>query len=558
MFLTEEEVRRVVRKRLIAEATDATEVTKDIGSGVAAGLGTATALTVGAAASPTFAAATMGSTGLAALAGESMIGLTAANIWNPVGWSIIAGVAVGTGLYFLFGDADGNKVVERVLSSPGNPIFTDTQKLLSDIEQGLAKDNPDAIPAGGLKHEPIPDSEIEAYVEKLYAATKGRFMGTGMGTDEEAIRKVFNEIPTLMDVALVSKYFQEDYSDAWTFDSNLYNVMINELSDSDFNKYVTRPLDPAKKPLLTLGGKTYTLDQLKQWGKDIEKAKKEAKDTLTLIDPNSLKGNFVKRIQHIMNLYAVQKELGKNIAEDGAWGPKTEEMFNVFLNHVSNNHSIFKDDDAFKNFKQGEHSWKAVSAATVGKYPGYTSNTKGCLAFVTDGYNDNIDYGTGKKKIAGSSGGGKTSGGGKKVRKVEDQAAGVVGAGLVPSVRVTLAGPGKDTLESIGFPANTSTELASTVATRVKGTITGGVINLTVVSDRNGRIKSVRVAPGQRRNPINRQFENLRNVVRRYLEKAGNVDNTLIEPSRSKRNKFNPNRKSRKFELVLDFPAGTY
>jgi len=570
VFLTEQEVRNVIRKRLIQEATDGTEVVKDVGAGVAAGVGTAAALGAAAGVSGTVGTAVTGGaiatgTGIfgtgGAMVGGAMsgvAGLGAANVWNPVGWTIIGGIAVGTALYFLYGDADGNELVKKVLSSPNNPILDETQKLLGDLEKELAKDNPDAIPEGGFKHEQIPESEIAAYVEALYAATKGKLFGTGLGTDEEGIRKVFNEIPTLMDVAIVSKYFQEDYSDAWTFDSNLYNVMVNELGDSDFNKYVTRPLDPTKKPLIMLGGKPYTLEDLKKWGQDVEKAKKEAKEALVLIDPGSLKGNFVQRIQHIMNLYAVQKELGKNIAEDGAWGPKTNEMFYVFLNHVANNHTMFKDDDLFKNFKQGEHSWESVSTALISKYPGYISNAKGCLCFVTDGYNDNVDFGSGKKKLVGSGGGGK-----KRTKKVEDQAAekkvggavGSVGTGLVPSVAVTLAGSGKNTLESIGFPAQTSQRLVSVVATRVRGTITGGTINLTVVVNKNGKVKSVRPAPGQRRNPINVQFENLKNVVRRFLEKAGSADNSLIQPSRTREN-FRS--KSRKFEIVFDFPAGTY
>ena len=190
---------------------------------------------------------------------------------------------------------------------------------------------------------------------------------------------------------------------------------------------------------------------------------------------------------------------------------------------------------------------------------------KGCLAFVVDGYNGNVDYGSGKKSISGGGsggGGGGGAGGGTKVTKQkvsggepDIKAATRSGSGLVPEVSVTLAGPGKNTLESVGFPARTSERLASTISTRVKGTITGGVVNLTVVVNRNGTVNNVRIAPGQRRNPINKQFENLKNVVRRFLEKAGNANNELITPSRAR---VNFRQKTRKFELVLDFPAGTY
>ena len=118
-----------------------------------------------------------------------------------------------------------------------------------------------------------------------------------------------------------------------------------------------------------------------------------------------------------------------------------------------------------------------------------------------------------------------------------------------------MAGPGKNTLESVGFPPATSDRLVLAISKRVRGTITGGTINLTIVTNRSGIVSNVRVAPGQRRNPINKQFENLRNVVRRFLEKAGSADVDKIEASKVR---AKIKAKSRKFELVLDFPAGTY
>ena len=129
------------------------------------------------------------------------------------------------------------------------------------------------------------------------------------------------------------------------------------------------------------------------------------------------------------------------------------------------------------------------------------------------------------------------------------------GFGLKPTVSVILAGQGKSSLESIGFGEGTTKGLIDAVSQRVKGNISGGTINLTVVTDRQGVVKNVRLAPGQRRSSVAKQFENLRNVVRRYLEKAGSADNNKIEPSRV-RSKIRA--KTRKFELVLNFPAGRY
>ena len=558
IFLNEKQIREVIRKRLMQETNTPTEVVKDLGTGVAVGVGTAA--TLGAMGVGTTAVAATGMSGAAA----GVLGLGAANFWNPVGWGIIGAAAVGTALYFILDQTEGSEVVKQVLSHPGGTLVPEIEKTLKELESKLSAQGVET-PEGGYKHQYIPDSEVDDYVNALYEATKGGFLNMGLGTDEEGIKVVFNNIPTLMDVAKVSKYFQEDHSDAWTFDPNLYNVMTEELSQSDFNKYVTRPLNPETKPVIMLGGKPFTLAELKEWNGAIKGIKGGDETGGDLIEPSSLKGNTVQKIQNVMNLYSERSELGLKISEDGKWGQKTDGLWEKYLNHVVVNHGIFKEDVALQTFEAGFHSWANVSAVSVGTYPGYTGNMKGCLAFVVDGYNGNVDYGSGKKSISGGGsggGGGGGAGGGTKVTKQkvsggepDIKAATRSGSGLVPEVSVTLAGPGKNTLESVGFPARTSERLASTISTRVKGTITGGVVNLTVVVNRNGTVNNVRIAPGQRRNPINKQFENLKNVVRRFLEKAGNANNELITPSRAR---VNFRQKTRKFELVLDFPAGTY
>ncbi|HAI41578.1 MAG TPA: hypothetical protein DCM40_27425, partial [Maribacter sp.] len=456
-----------------------------------------------------------------------------------------------------------------------------TQKELSKIEEETKKklseagmnDQLENFPS--LQHAALKASDYRGWAEEFYQATKGSGdLAFGMGTDEDAIRDTIRKVGakgSLMDLAITSVVFFKEYN------KPLIKVLQEELSDEksltftgDMKTYVRDPIDEIENVICWTDGngqrKCYSEEELKKWIEETDKIIKAGgveDDDITVIDPNALDGNLVQRIQYIMNKYSERENLGLKIGEDGSWGPKTDSLWEKFLNHVVVNHTTFKGVEALQQFKDGFHSWDSVSAASVSTYPGYTSNMKGCLAFVTDGYNGNTDYGEGKKKISGG-GGGVGPGPKKKVKQrtdidqqpaIDDSGPEIVTAGLQPDVRVTLAGPGKDTLESIGFPAKTSERLASTIATRVRGSITGGTINLTVVANRNGKVSSVRVAPGQRRNPINKQFENLKNVVRRFLEKAGNANNTLIEPSKA-RATFKS--KSRKFELVLDFPPGRY
>ena len=577
MFLNEAEVRKIIRARLLKEQDTFQNIsTKELGDDeqkggeVAADVGIATLAGVGTAVG---AAEVASLSSLSALAAQ---GTTAAAAGGPPGWAIAAGVAAAAGVAYLL--LDEGDVGAKVASILDGTWGAKTQKELSKIEEETKKklkeagmtDQLENFPS--LQHSALKESDYRGWAKEFYDATKGSGdLAFGMGTDEDAIRDTIRKVGakgSIMDLAITSVVFFKEYK------KPLIKVLQEELSDEksltftgDMKTYVRDPIDEIKNIICWVDGngkrECYTEEELKKFVAETDKIIKEGgvvdKET-KIIDPNSLEGNFVKRIQKIMNMYSTRENLGVQINEDGSWGPKTDGLWTKFLNHVVVNHKTFKTVEPLQQFNSGFHEWSAVSAATISLYPGYTGRMKGCLAFVTDGYNGNTDYGEGKLKISG--GGTRPSPTRKKVRQttsddepVSIPTGGRTGSKLVPTARVTLAGSGKDTLESIGFPANTSDQLVSTIATRVRGDISGGVINLTVVVNRNGKVTSVRVAPGQRRNPIRRQFENLTNVVRRFLEKAGSADNKLITPSKA-RETFRA--KSRKFELVLDFPAGTY
>ncbi len=576
MFLNENEVRKIIRKRLLEQSTEFQGVStaelgadKQSGAEVAGEVATAVATGIGVATAVEAAAVAATSTSIIGQAGAVALG-------GPVAWGVAAGVAAAAGVsYLLLAESDVGKKVETILDGT---FGAKTQKELSKIEEQTKKKLKEAgmedelATFPSLQHAALKQSMYKGWAKDFHDAMKGSGdLAFGAGTDEKKIKKTIQDIGkngSLMDLSITAViYFKENLEGD---NGTLIKHLQEELSDSDMEEFVRKPIEAIENIICwNDGGKRncYSRKELEAWIAETDKVIKAGgveEGGGETIDPNTLKGNNIQKIQHIMNKYSEREKLGVTITEDGDWGPETDRLWTKFLNHVVVNHKTFKGNDFLQTFKNGFHSWSSVSAASVSTYPGYTSSLTGCLCFVVDGYNGNTDYGEGKKKI---SGGKVTKGGGgpgpkKKQRTdvdqqaaIDDSGAGSVGARLQPDVRVTLAGPGKDTLESIGFPAQTSERLASTIATRVRGTITGGTINLTVVANRNGKVSSVRVAPGQRRNPINKQFENLKNVVRRFLEKAGNADNSLIEPSKA-RETFRA--KSRKFELVLDFPPGTY
>ena len=615
MFLNEAQIRDIIRKRLIIEKAKeyeqtGGEIAGDIAKAGAAGAATTAGITAGLGVAGTTAAGTAltaaatapgvaaMSTTTAAIAAGNVAGgglassAAAALASGPPGWAIAAGVAVGLGVaYILLDEGDVGGDVEGILNGTWasktnaelKKVEEETKAKLKDagMEDQLAKFPP-------LTHYNDVMDLHSKMAKRLYRATKGGFFG--MGTDEDEIEKVIDDMPSLMDLSLTAASFKKQYK------MDLVKVFNEELSDEeslgfteDMETYVRTPIQNLKNKAVICfkdgngEKKCYSEKELIAFSKEMEELVKNPpapkRGNIKKIDPNTLQGNFVQRIQHIMNSYSATHNLGLNISEDGKWGAQTDGLWEKFLNHVFSNHATFKNLAYAKTYQSGMYQWTQVSKDMVGDFPGYINNTRGCLAFVTDGHNGSTDYGSGAKKITGGGGGGRRrggggsgSGGGQVQTKVKDtdvdkqaQVRGG-GGGLTPSVAVTLAGPGKNTLESIGFPSQTSSRLASTVATRVRGTITGGKINLKVTVDRNGIVKSVRTARGQRRNPINVQFEDLKGVVRRFLEKAGRIpagDDSLIEPNRARqRVRLRRNQKSaiksRSFELVLDFPAGTY
>jgi hypothetical protein len=589
MFLNEAELRKVIRKRLLQEKSSeyeqsGGEIAGDVAVAAAGGVAGAAAIGTGLAianvGSASGAAALATSFYAPAVAGGYMTTASAAGglmgISNPVGWGILATVAIGAGLaYILLDEGDVGGDIEAILNGSW---AKQTNEQLKKVEDETKKKMQEAGMEAELAGFPsfVHYNDVMGLHEKmskrLWRATKGGFMG--MGTDEDEIEKVIRAMPSLMDLSLTALKFKEAYK------MDLIKVFNEELSDEeslmytgDMEDFVRKPIQDLKnKAIICFKGKDgkkkcYSELALIAFTNEIDNLIKNPqvvepeKVNFEKIDPNSLSGNSVKRIQYIMNRYSERFSLGKKITEDGQWGSKTDELWQLFLNHTFVNHETFKTLSYAKTYQSGMYQWIQVSKDMITNYPGYLGNTIGCLAYVTDGFNGGTVYGSGKSKITTSGGGGGGSGGAnprKKVRKDEPDIQSKIdrsGGGLVPKASIALAGPGKNTLESVGFPPATSDRLVLAISKRVRGTITGGTINLTIVTNRSGIVSNVRVAPGQRRNPINKQFENLRNVVRRFLEKAGSADVDKIEASKVR---AKIKAKSRKFELVLDFPAGTY
>jgi hypothetical protein len=290
MYIKEDEIRKLVRKKLVQEsrlneagAGSAGTAAKDVASGLAATAATGVAATAGYGAIAGLAGGTGALAGASSALTSAGSALAAA---GPPGW-IAAGV-IGLGVaayYFGFNHADGGDISNKVLDTS---YYKKMEEACRKISQAH-KDAGNITLSGKWKSQPEKISQTQAieFAERLYDATKGGTFGLGLGTDEDEIKDVLNEIPTVFDISYVSEIFEKQYKSSWTFDSNLLNVFNEELNESDFGKYVEAVIaDKMNTAFITLFGETITLAEWETYSdtsnavaKDVDSELKEEKPT---------------------------------------------------------------------------------------------------------------------------------------------------------------------------------------------------------------------------------------------------------------------------------------
>ena len=138
-----------------------------------------------------------------------------------------------------------------------------------------------------------------------------------------------------------------------------------------------------------------------------EGTEEEEGTTYAALPFRGLSAPVVKNIQITMNEYCVTRGISEEmIEEDGQWGPETQSRWeNEFAGHVLDNHSVISNSQGAADITDadltGKGSWKNVSKALIGEFPGYNSSQTGCLAFCVDGYNDNTRFGDRRQRRGG-------------------------------------------------------------------------------------------------------------------------------------------------------------
>lgn len=235
---------------------------------------------------------------------------------------------------------------------------------------------------------------------------------------------------------------------------------------------------------------------------------------------------YVLNIIKTMNAYAAKKSLEGYTPppEENKWSPVVQEAWLKFAPHALANCNLYSQ------FKiSNVENWKNMSAAMRSKYPGYTPNPRGCLAFCLDAYYCELRYGN----EAPSSGGGGRSGGGGGGGSGGDGDRRGGGAQKVSSKKITveLAQTGKSfkesgfSLEGGGDPDERMIQaiLNEMSAQSKRAGYPGGILTFFLVI-RGNRITDVRIERGGGQNAgLNYPYRNL-------LRTFEDIGNRLIFP----------------------------
>jgi len=235
---------------------------------------------------------------------------------------------------------------------------------------------------------------------------------------------------------------------------------------------------------------------------------------------------YVLNIIKTMNAYAVKKSLEGYTPppEENNWSPVVQEAWLKFAPHALVNCNLYN------GFKISDVSnWKNMSAAMKSKYPGYTPNPRGCLAFCLDAYYCELRYGN---QAPSSSGGGGGGGGGGSGGSGDGRETAETKRTASNKITVELAQTGESftgsgfRLEGPGNPDNLMIEaiLNEMSAESKRAGYPGGLLTFFLVI-RGNRISDVRIERGGGQNSgLNYPYRNL-------LRTFEDIGNRLIFPA---------------------------
>jgi hypothetical protein len=294
----------------------------------------------------------------------------------------------------------------------------------SSLEEHLYKEFKDQI--ANIENIVLPDDqEASALAFRLKTATLDyspigavKLLSTevGLGTDEDEIKKVILDSKSQLGFAKVCISF-ESITNKKTFEK-VYQDEIDIPAEQE--EYVINPILGLPFVVLNVDGteKFYSAKEFSNLLKEAQETK-EAEDKKAASDacspPTTLAKPYIENIIKVMNAYAEKygnyveiNPFQEKITNSTTWDESVQTLWLEFAPHALSNCDLFK---GFSPSEDGVTSWPKMSAKMISKYPGYTPDPRGCLAFCLDAFCCKDEFGskapeTSSSKRSSSSGGG--------------------------------------------------------------------------------------------------------------------------------------------------------
>ena len=285
-------------------------------------------------------------------------------------------------------------IVDKVTThTPANNIYLKLKSLIDSMSNAII----------------IEESKSKEIARKLQKATLDYTVLGVPGTDEDAIRDAINESGSQINFAkvcvtfheLTTKSFKDVYKDelGGGFDVGSTGYM------KDQRTYVIEPIQDLPFITIDVNGEAKGLSE-KEFFEQLELAKagKTSDDSEECTPPAGFEAPFFTNSVKVMNDYAEKKSIqGYEAAPvQETWGDGHQEAWELFVKHAFENCDLFKS----YNLPNEGKTWKEVSEALIGDFPGYTYNKQGFLAFCLDAYCCEKKYGAEARSSGGSGGGG--------------------------------------------------------------------------------------------------------------------------------------------------------
>ena len=242
----------------------------------------------------------------------------------------------------------------------------------------------------------------------------------------------------------------------------------------------------------------------------------------------------VEEMQKFMNNINNERGLsGTSISEDGYWGPKTNDMWQIVTNYGFDT-GVLKNDPDSPTYKTGMHQWPAMSGDlrddNGASYPGYTGNPQGALNIVKDIYNNNNDLGSGGGVTAGETPLPATNTDPGETLTTPKPTRGSVGVRGI-KIRIDAGNNDLKTFESLGFPAGTTRNVSEDILSAIRSENYTGTgeegIQLKINVSRGNRVSRVkpvrRGMTSSRLTEILPFFNSLERKIKDTLRSTGTV-----------------------------------